>query len=145
MSDTRAAIYPSLAGKVVFITGGASGIGAAYTCAFAQQGSRVVFVDIAEESGRAVAEQISASGATKPIFLRCDMRDIEALRAAIEQTRVQAGDISVLINNAASDDRHSFESVTPAYWDERLATNLRHMFFAGQAVAPQMKRLEIGR
>jgi len=141
MTETRPATYPSLAGKVVFITGGASGIGGAYTRAFAQQGSRVAFIDIVEESGRALAEGINATGAPKPIFMCCDVRDIEALRAAIEQTRAQAGDISILINNAASDDRHSFESVTPAYWDERIATNLRHMFFAAQAIAPQMKRL----
>ena len=141
MTDTRPAIYPSLAGKLVFITGGASGIGAAYTRGFAQQRSRVAFIDIAEESGQVLAEEISVTGVPKPIFLRCDVRDIDALRAAIEQTRAQVGDIPILINNAASDDRHSFESVTPAYWDERIATNLRHMFFAAQATVPQMKRL----
>jgi D-xylose 1-dehydrogenase len=144
MNDTRPAIYPSLAGKVVFISGGGSGIGAAYTRAFAQQGSRVAFIDIAEEAGRALAAEIGAVNTPKPLFLRCDVRDIEALRAAIEQTRAQLGDISILINNAASDDRHSFESVTPAYWDERLATNLRHMFFAAQAISPQMIRLGSG-
>jgi D-xylose 1-dehydrogenase len=141
MTDTRPAIYPDLAGRVVFITGGGSGIGAAYTRAFALQGSRVAFIDIAEEHSRALAEEISATGAPKPLFQRCDVRDIEALRSAIEQVRAQLGDISILINNAASDDRHTFESVTPAYWDERIATNLRHMFFAAQAIAPQMKRI----
>jgi NAD(P)-dependent dehydrogenase (short-subunit alcohol dehydrogenase family) len=140
MTETLTAIYPSLADKVVFISGGGSGIGAAYTRAFAQQRSRVVFIDIAEESGRALAEEISAGG-PRPIFMRCDVRDIEALRATIEQARAQLGDISILINNAASDDRHTFESVTPAYWDERIAINLRHMFFAAQAIAPQMERL----
>src|SRR4029077_6595227 len=99
MTETRPATYPSLAGRVVFITGGASGIGGAYTRAFAQQGSRVAFIDIVEESGRALAEGINATGAPKPIFLCCDVRDIEALRAAIEQTRAQAGDIPILINN----------------------------------------------
>jgi D-xylose 1-dehydrogenase len=141
MNTTRPAIYPSLAGKTVFITGGGSGIGAAFTRAFALQDARVAFVDIAKEPSRALAEEIHAAGATKPLFLPADVRDIEALRAAIEQTRGELGDIATLINNAASDDRHAFESVTPAYWDERLAVNLRHMFFAAQAVAPQMKRL----
>jgi NAD(P)-dependent dehydrogenase (short-subunit alcohol dehydrogenase family) len=141
MTDTRPAFYPSLAGKVTFITGGGSGIGAAYTRAFAAQGSRVAYIDIAEEHSRALAEEIGAGQALKPLFLRCDVRDIEALRATIEQARAELGDIAVLINNAASDDRHTFESVTPAYWDERIATNLRHMFFAAQAIAPQMKRL----
>jgi NAD(P)-dependent dehydrogenase (short-subunit alcohol dehydrogenase family) len=141
MTETRSAIYPSLAGKLVFITGGGSGIGAAHTRAFAAQNSRVAFIDIAEEPSRGLADEISATGATKPLFLRCDVRDIESLRTAIEQVRAQLGDIAILINNAASDDRHTFESVTPAYWDERLATNLRHMFFAAQAIAPHMKRL----
>ena len=141
MTETLTAIYASLADKVVFITGGANGIGAAYTRAFAQQGSRVAFIDIAEDAGHALAEQIGAASGPKPLFLRCDVRDIEALCATIEQVRVQLGDIAILINNAASDDRHSFESVTPTYWDERLATNLRHMFFAAQAIAPHMKRL----
>src|SRR5258707_12862016 len=113
MSDTRRAIYPSLAGKVTFITGGGSGIGAAYTRAFAAQNSRVAFIDIAEEPSRALAEEISATGATKPLFLRCDVCDIEALRATIEQVRAQLGDIAILLNNAASDDRRTFQSVTP--------------------------------
>jgi D-xylose 1-dehydrogenase len=141
MPDTRPAIYPSLANKTVFITGGGSGIGAAFTRAFALQGSRVAFIDIAQESGRALAEEIAATGAPKPLFLATDVRDIAALRAAIEQAHTQLGDIAILINNAASDDRHASETVTADYWDDRIAVNLRHMFFAAQAIAPQMKRL----
>jgi len=141
MDTTRTAIYPDLSGKNVLITGGGSGIGAAYTKAFAHQGSRVAFVDIAEDASRALADELHAAGAPKPLFLRCDIRDIDAFRAAIEQARAQNGDISVLVNNAASDDRHKFEDVTPEYWDQRIAINLRHMFFAAQAIAPQMKRL----
>ena len=141
MDTTRPAIYPSLAGKAVFITGGGSGIGASFTRAFALQGSRVAFVDIAREPSHTLAEEIANGGMLKPLFLPCDVRDIEALRAAIGQAHSQLGDLSILINNAASDDRHIFDSVTPAYWDERIATNLRHMFFAAQAIAPQMKRL----
>jgi NAD(P)-dependent dehydrogenase (short-subunit alcohol dehydrogenase family) len=140
METSQPATYPDLAGKTAFITGGGSGIGAAFTRAFALQGSRVAFIDIAEESSRALGDELGVVGASKPLFLRCDIRDIEALRAAVEQARRQFGDASVLINNAANDDRHSFDSVTPEYWDERISVNLRHMFFTAQAIAPQMKR-----
>jgi D-xylose 1-dehydrogenase len=141
MEMSQTAIYPGLSGKNVFITGGGSGIGAAYTQAFALQGSRVAFVDISEDNSRAIADELQAAGAPKPMFLRCDIRDIAALRVAISQAQKQLGDFSVLVNNAANDDRHKFEEVTPEYWDERMAVNLRHMFFTAQAIAPQMKRL----
>jgi NAD(P)-dependent dehydrogenase (short-subunit alcohol dehydrogenase family) len=133
--------YAGLADKTVFITGGGSGIGAAFTRAFAGQGTRVGFVDIAEEASRALSAEIQKETGTAPLFIACDLRDIGALQAAIEKTHTQLGDIGVLINNAGNDDRHTMEQVTPAYWDERIAVNLRHMFFAAQAVAPQMKRL----
>src|SRR4029077_11121079 len=103
MDTTQTAIYPSLSGKSVLITGGGSGIGAAYTRAFAHQGSRVAFVDIAEDASSALVNELHAAGAPKPLFLRCDIRDIEAFRAAIELARAQNGDISVLVNNAAND------------------------------------------
>jgi D-xylose 1-dehydrogenase len=141
MDASATAIYPNLANKTVFITGGGSGIGAAFTRAFAQQGSRVAFVDVAGETSEALVDDLKVEGTKKPLFLPCDVRDIEALRSAIEKARVQLGGISVLINNAASDDRHAFEDVTPDYWDDRIEVNLRHMFFAAQAVAPQMKEL----
>jgi D-xylose 1-dehydrogenase len=141
MDTSTSSIYPSLTNKTVFITGGGSGIGAAFTHAFALQGSRVAFIDIAQEPSGALVDQIHAEGATQPLFLPCDVRDIEALRGAIEKVRAELGDISVLINNAASDDRHAFDDVTPAYWDDRIAVNLRHMFFAAQAVTAQMKLL----
>jgi D-xylose 1-dehydrogenase len=134
-------VYPDLAGKAVLITGGGSGIGAAFTQAFAQQGCRVVFLDIAEEPSRALARKVEKETGNAPQFFPCDVRDVSALLAAIEKNRSELGDIAVLINNAASDDRHAFDAVTPAYWDERMAVNLRHMFFASQAVAPHMKRL----
>ena len=137
----KASSYAGLADKTVFITGGGSGIGAAFTRAFAGQGARVAFVDVAEEAGRTLAAQIQKETRTTPLFIGCDLRDIAALQEAIEIIRLQLGDIGVLINNAGNDDRHAMEQVTPAYWDERIAVNLRHMFFAAQAVAPQMKRL----
>jgi len=132
--------YAGLAGKTVFITGGGSGIGAAFTRGFVEQGARVGFADIVEEAGRTLAAEIQKETGAAPVFIGCDLRDIAALRAAVEKVRVELGDIGVLINNAGNDDRHSLEQVTPAYWDERIAVNLRHMFFAAQAVAPQMKR-----
>jgi D-xylose 1-dehydrogenase len=141
MDTSAMAIYPSLANKIVFITGGGSGIGAAFTRAFVDQGSRVAFVDIAEETSGALVDEMQVEGAVPPMFVKCDVRNIEALRQAIERVRVDLGEINVLINNAASDDRHALDTVTPEYWDERIAVNLRHMFFAAQAVAPQMKSL----
>jgi len=144
MATARPPIYPSLAGKTVFITGGGSGIGAAFTQAFTLQKSRVAFVDIADEASRTLMGQIQKETGTAPLFIPCDVRDIAALQSAIEKVRLAFGDIGVLINNAGNDDRHTLEQVTPAYWDDRISVNLRHMFFAAQAVLPQMKRLAGG-
>jgi D-xylose 1-dehydrogenase len=135
------AIYPGLAGRSVFITGGGSGIGAALTRAFAAQGSAVAFVDIAEEASRALVEQIAPEGGPSPLFLPCDIRDIAALRRAVAEAAERHGDIGVLLNNAANDQRHPVEEVTPEFWDERMAINQRPMFFTAQAVLPQMRRL----
>lgn len=126
------ATYPSLAGASVVITGGASGIGAAMVEAFAAQGARVGFLDFDEVSGAEVAERCGAA------FEPCDLRDIAALRAAVAALAERNGPAQVLVNNAARDDRHGWQEVEPDYWDERQATNLRHMFFAIQAVAPGM-------
>jgi NAD(P)-dependent dehydrogenase (short-subunit alcohol dehydrogenase family) len=141
MDTGRPSSYTDLANRTVFITGGGSGIGAAFTRAFAWQGARVGFADIAEEASRALIAQIQKERGTAPAFVPCDIRDIGALQAAIEGIRMELGDIGVLINNAGNDDRHRLDQVTPAYWDDRIAVNLRHMFFAAQAVVPQMKRL----
>jgi NAD(P)-dependent dehydrogenase (short-subunit alcohol dehydrogenase family) len=136
------AIYPDLAGRSVFITGGGSGIGAALTRAFARQGSRVAFVDIALTESQELVEKVMAEGqvAHRPLFLPCDLRDIEALREAVAQAAAAHGDITVLLNNAAHDERHTVESVTVEYWNDRVAVNQRHVFFAAQAVLPQMQR-----
>ncbi len=140
MSDTGAyAIYPSLKGRSVFITGGGSGIGASLVRHFAAQGAKVGFVDIAVEPSRKLVQEIAAKGDPKPLFIECDLRDIEALRRAIAEVAAANGPITVLVNNAAHDERHSFETVTPEYWDDRLAVNLKHQFFAAQAVHPMMK------
>lgn len=128
------AIYPSLAGKCVFITGGASGIGAELVRAFAAQKARVGFVDMDEKTSQALGEELGDDVA----FAACDLRDIEALKKAFEQLEQSIGAANVLVNNAARDDRHQWQDVTPEYFDERIATNLRHQFFAIQAVAPGM-------
>ena len=133
------AIYPSLKDRSVLITGGGSGIGAALVRHFAAQGSRVGFVDIALEPSRRLVEEVAGAGDPQPLFIACDLRDIEALRRAIAEVAAAQGPITVLVNNAAHDERHEFDSVTPEYWDDRMAVNLRHQFFAAQAVHPMMK------
>jgi NAD(P)-dependent dehydrogenase (short-subunit alcohol dehydrogenase family) len=135
---TQYASYPSLAGRVVFVTGGGSGIGASIVEHLCAQRARVAFVDIQREASRALVEAIEARGLEAPAFIPCDVRDIAALRSAIAEARARLGPIRVLVNNAAHDERHSIESVTPEYWDERFAVNLRHQFFAAQAVVPEM-------
>ncbi len=133
-----AASYPDLAGKVVLITGGASGIGEAIVRRFAAQGARVGFLDIKDEEGRALAAELGGAGA-EVRFAHADLTDIAELRAAVAEVRAALGPITVLVNNAAHDERHRTEDVTPEYWDGRVAVNLRHQFFAAQAVLPDMK------
>ncbi len=136
---TRWATYPSLEGRSVFITGGGSGIGAAIVEAFAAQRAKVAFCDIDERCSGELIEALGAQGHARPFFTRCDVRDIAQLRAAIAAAAEANGPITVLVNNAARDDRHAFETVTPDYWDERMAVNLKHQFFAAQAVYPMMQ------
>ena len=130
-----AAIYPDLAGKVVVVTGGAGGIGESISRAFAAQGARVGVLDIDRARGDALQSDLG-DGA---LFVPCDVTDIPALQAAIAMVRERFGPIDVLINNAAHDERHDTLSVTEAYWDNRMAVNLKHQFFAAQAVLPDMK------
>jgi NAD(P)-dependent dehydrogenase (short-subunit alcohol dehydrogenase family) len=137
--DIERAIYPSLKGRVVLVTGGGSGIGASIVEHFCAQGSRVAFVDVAEAASRALVESIARAGHTAPEFVACDLRDVARAQAEIARIGRETGPIRVLVNNAANDDRHRVEDVTPAYWDERIATNLRHQFFCAQAAIPQMK------
>ena len=134
------AIYPSLKGRAVFVSGGASGIGADVVAAFSAQGSNVGFVDIDENAGQALAQKLGAS----VLFQRCDVTDIAALRAAIEATRARFGPIGALVNNAANDHRHKVAEVTPEFFDLTVAVNLKHQYFAAQAVAPDMARLGAG-
>jgi D-xylose 1-dehydrogenase len=138
------AIYPSLRGSRVFITGGATGIGAAMVEAFAQQGAQVAFIDLAAAESAALVERIVSAGHPAPWWRACDVRDITALQTTIAQAISEMGDFSTLINNVARDDRHSMLQVTPAYYDERIAVNQRHALFAIQAIVPSMKRLKGG-
>jgi NAD(P)-dependent dehydrogenase (short-subunit alcohol dehydrogenase family) len=135
---TAYATYPSLRERVVLVTGGGSGIGASIVEHFCAQGSRVAFLDIDRSASERLCGEIQAAGRSQPVFLHCDLRDIAALRSAVTEVRRQLGLIRVLVNNAAHDERHPLDGVTPEYWDERFAVNLRHQFFAAQAVYPDM-------
>ncbi|TMH29081.1 MAG: SDR family oxidoreductase [Betaproteobacteria bacterium] len=139
MATTDAATrYPSLADRTVFVSGGASGIGAAIVTRFVEQGSRVAFCDIADEAAAALVKELSPA---RTRYHHCDVRDIAALRGSLAAVETELGSVTVLVNNAASDDRHTLEELSPEYWDERLSLNLRHHVFAAQAVVPGMIRL----
>jgi len=137
-SDLQFARYPSLGGKVVLITGGASGIGASLVEHFTLQGAKVAFLDVDSRAAEALVAALSARSSHVPAFLHCDITDVGALRKSIAQVEQTLGPVDVLINNAANDDRHTWQEITPEYWDQRMAVNLRHHFFAIQSVAPKM-------
>ncbi|CCA90094.1 SDR family NAD(P)-dependent oxidoreductase [Novosphingobium sp. PP1Y] len=136
--EARHAIYPSLSGKRVIVTGGASGIGEGMVEAFTLQGAQVTFLDIQEEASLALVKRL-ANAPFKPDFELCDITDIEAFGQVLDRMLTSLGGCDVLINNAGNDDRHAIEDITPDYWDERMAVNLRHQFFAAKAVIPAMK------
>jgi NAD(P)-dependent dehydrogenase (short-subunit alcohol dehydrogenase family) len=138
-----AAIYTDLEGKRVLVTGGGSGIGASIVRHFAAQKCKVAFIDIAVEASRSLVEELSAQGHAVH-FENADLRDIAALRAAILRIRETWGPTEILINNAAHDERHATPDVTPEYWDDRIAVNLKHQFFAAQAVLPDMQAARAG-
>jgi D-xylose 1-dehydrogenase len=137
--ELRFAAYPSLRHAGVVVTGGASGIGAAMVEHFSRQDAQVAFLDVAETEAAKLIDAL-ADCANRPIFFNCDLTNIEQLRSSLGRIESQMGAIRILVNNAANDDRHKFAEVTPEYWDERMRVNLRHHFFAIQAVAPGMMR-----
>ena len=140
MPDTiQYALYPSLKNRVVLITGGASGIGESFVTEFARQGSRVAFLDIQDEPARALVASLTAEGCPQPTYIHCDLTDLAALKAAVNQVISTHATIDVLVNNAANDQRHSSDEVTPEFWDRAMAINLRPHFFAAQAVTPAMR------
>lgn len=143
------ATYPSLRRRVVAITGGASGIGAAMVEAFAANGARVAFLDVQREAGERLAERLRGAGGESPdraapVLVPCDLTNIDALQAALAKIAEELGTVEVLVNNAGNDTRHAVEEVTPESWDRTLALNLKHQFFAAQAVIPGMRRLGRG-
>jgi NAD(P)-dependent dehydrogenase (short-subunit alcohol dehydrogenase family) len=138
-----AAIYPDLEGKSVLVTGGGSGIGASIVRAFTRQKAKVGFLDIAREPSARLVDELTSKGHSVH-YEYCDLTDIDQLRAAVGRVRTRIGPIRVLINNAAHDERHTTESVTPEYWDNRIAVNLKHQFFAAQAVLPDMQAASDG-
>ena len=138
------ASYPSLKNKVVIITGGASGIGASIVEQFVSQQSKVAFLDINEKVGKELVDKIYKKFNLKPFFIKCDLKKIEDLRDSIEYIKKTLGPVSILINNAANDERHNIDDVTPEYWDDRMNINLKHYFFATQSVYQDMKKLGKG-
>lgn len=136
----RMARYPSLTGRTVLITGGATGIGASFVTHFAQQGVRVAFLDIDDAGAHALVREL-AGVEHPPVYLHCDVTDLEALHAAIDHAREHIGPIAVLVNNAANDARHAFADTSAADFERNIAVNLRHQYFATQAVADDMRAL----
>jgi NAD(P)-dependent dehydrogenase (short-subunit alcohol dehydrogenase family) len=137
------AIYPSLRDRVAFVSGGATGLGAEFVAQLAAQGVRVAFVDLQDDAAHALAEEVAGRGHHSPLYQHCDVRDVAALQAAIAATGERLGPVTVLVNNAANDERHSVDTLSVAEWDDRLNVNLRHHFFATQAAVPMMR--EAGR
>jgi NAD(P)-dependent dehydrogenase (short-subunit alcohol dehydrogenase family) len=133
------AVYPSLKGRPVLVTGGATGIGESLVTHFCQQGARVAFVDIAAQAGRDLAERLAADTRNRPLFIEYDLTDAGGIADLVGGIAERLEGLKVLVNNAANDDRHAIESVTPEYWDNRLAVNLRHQFFAAQAAIPHLE------
>lgn len=137
MAAAAFASFPSLKDMPVIVSGGASGIGESIVREFAAQGSKVGYVDIAADAGRKLEEELSGQGHTVR-FAECDITDVGAYQAAIRGFEEAHGPALALVNNAANDQRHKWDEVTPEFWDNRIAVNLRHAFFAAQAVAPGM-------
>jgi NAD(P)-dependent dehydrogenase (short-subunit alcohol dehydrogenase family) len=135
--SSQFATYPSLHGKVAVVTGGASGIGEAIVKALCEQGAKVAFLDV---DLRAAAVLLAAVQENQPVFFACDLTNLDELKHAFADVQKMLGPVEILVNNAADDTRHAIEDITPAFWDESIAVNLRHQFFAVQAVLPGMKK-----
>lgn len=134
------ATYPSLRERVVVVTGGAEGIGEALVEHFAHQAARVIFLDVQEEPATRLVERLREAGLNPPLFLACDLTDVEAVRSTIAEVGHRFDRIDVLINNAGNDTRHTIEEVTSESWDRTMAVNLKQQFFTAQAAIPFIKR-----
>ncbi|MER8707239.1 SDR family oxidoreductase [Mesorhizobium sp. M1088] len=138
------ATYPSLTDRVVLISGGASGIGADMVRAFVANGARIAFLDVQDEPAEALVRELAGAAGPAPLYLHCDVTDVDALKASVARVRARLGPVAVLVNNAANDQRHPLDAITADYWDRSFDVNLRHHFFAAQAVHPHMKELGFG-
>ncbi|MER8544568.1 SDR family oxidoreductase [Mesorhizobium sp. M1169] len=138
------ATYPSLTDRVVLISGGASGIGADMVRAFVANGARIAFLDVQDEPAEALVRELAGAAGQAPLYLHCDVTDVDALKASVARVRARLGPVAVLVNNAANDQRHPLDAITADYWDRSFDINLRHHFFAAQAVHPHMKELGFG-
>jgi NAD(P)-dependent dehydrogenase (short-subunit alcohol dehydrogenase family) len=138
--NSKFATYPSLQGRTVLVTGGATGIGESIVTEFARQGSRVAFLDIQDEPANELITSLTAEGCPSPIYIHCDITDIPALKHSVNEVIAKLGPIDVLVNNAANDQRHAIDEVTPEFWDQSMAINLRPQFFTIQAVLPSMRK-----
>jgi NAD(P)-dependent dehydrogenase (short-subunit alcohol dehydrogenase family) len=140
----RLAIYPSLTGRLIVVSGGASGIGEAIVEAFAMQQARVAFLDIQDTAAEALISRIQSSGFSAPVYYHCDLTDVGAIQATMQKILERCKTVDVLVNNAANDTRHRVEEVTSDFWDKTMAENLKHQFFLAQAVIPSMKKVSRG-
>ena len=132
--------YPSLQGKRVFVTGGGSGIGGDIVSAYARQGALVAFADRDVAASNALIASLAGQVEQQPLLIACDLSDMDALRGAVAEAVARFGDINILINNTANDERHEFLNVTDDYFDTNMTINLKAAFFAAQAVMPGMLR-----
>jgi len=139
-SESKYAQYPSLHGRRVLITGGATGIGEAFVAQFAAQGAQVTFLDIQDQAAHNLAARIAASGCPAPRYLHCDMTDLDQVKASVAKAIEGMSGLDILLNNAANDQRHSIEEVTTELWDRLMAVNLRHQFFVIQAALPALRQ-----
>jgi len=143
-TESGFATYPSLRGRAVLVTGGATGIGASVVEHFARQGSRVAFFDVQDEAARELVERLRGGVELTPMYFHCDLTDVGELKARVQEAVARFGGVDVLVNNAANDQRHRTEDVTEEFWDESIAVNLRPQFFMIQAVLPAMKAAGAG-
>lgn len=143
-AHSKFANYPSLRGRAVLVTGGATGIGESIVAHFARQGARVAFFDIQDEAGRNLVDSLGAEGCPPPLYVHCDLMDIPALRRAVDEALATLGTVDVLVNNAANDQRHTIDEVTPEYWERSMSINLRPQFFVIQSVLPAMRQVGRG-
>jgi D-xylose 1-dehydrogenase len=138
------ATYPSLRNRVIVVTGGASGIGEAIVEAFARQNAQVAFLDIQDEAAEQLSKRLSLDGAPVPAYYHCDLTDIAEVQRTVQTILQRFHTVDVLVNNAGNDTRHKIAEVTPAYWDQAIAVNLKHQFFVSQAVIPSMQKAQRG-